>query len=161
MAARKFYFLRAEENDYQVTPAFPSDRGLINKLKKDHIYEATIVQPRNGKFHRKFFALLNMTLENLPENFHIIIKSGKYAGRMVYIETLEGLLDNLKILVGHVEYQFSVTGEMYIKPKSISFAKMDEAEFSEFYDRCIDKILANFLVGLTEKEIAERVLDYL
>lgn len=147
-----------KDEDCHLVAAFNSDFERIKKLKNLEIYEVTIKQPRNGKFHRKFFALMNITVTQLPEGFHIKTPDGKHK---IYIEDVDALLENLKILVGHVEFKFSITGDMYIKTKSISFAKMDDEQFGEFYDKCIDKILKYFLTGSTEQEINDKVLQYL
>jgi hypothetical protein len=42
-------------------------------------------------------------------------------------------------------------------PKSISFAKMSQEEFSAFYNRCCDLIAKHFLPGVTSAELHAEV----
>ena len=44
-----------------LVPANESDLESLQKLKINHVYKADIVSPRNLKFHKKFFGLLNLT----------------------------------------------------------------------------------------------------
>ena len=99
-----------------------------------------ITMPRNIKFHRKFFALLNIAFENLPEK----IQAEKN------IDSVDRLLQLVKIHLGY--YEVVKVGESNVLDlHSISFAKMDETEFRHFYDLAVNDILRCFLQG-TEKE---------
>lgn len=155
MGARPISIVRSENDS--ISGAYYDDVERLKKLKWDNIYHINVKQPRNPKFHNKFMALLNGTVQNLPEGFCINLKNGN----RVFIENLDALLTQLKILTGHVDFKFSVTGEQFIEPKSISFAAMDEEKFSEFYDLAIDKILQFFLIGSSEKEVQRMVLQYM
>lgn len=46
-----------------LVPVNDSDLEQLEKLKHWAIYKAEVTAPRNLKFHRKFFALLNLTFE--------------------------------------------------------------------------------------------------
>ena len=100
-------------------PLFNSDEEKYNKIKLGEDVKAVIRKPRNIKFHKKFFALLNLTLENQQ----------KY-------KTQEELLYELKIHVGHYDWHHTLMGKPIPKVKSIDFNSMDEIEFEEFYDKC-------------------------
>ena len=115
-------YLTKNENG-QFIPAFNSDYESAKKIKSGETVEATIVRPRNIKFHRKFFALLNMGFSNQEkyacfEDYRavFIMKTGNYK----VIETDKGVV--------------------YL-PKSISFAAMDELEFAELYSKLIDVLI--------------------
>ena len=117
----KLYLIKNENG--QFIPAFNSDYESAKKIKAGETVEATIVRPRNIKFHRKFFALLNMGYSNQEkyDNFEdyravFIMKTGNYK----VIETDKGVV--------------------YL-PKSISFAAMDEIEFAELYSSMIDVLI--------------------
>lgn len=93
-------------------------------------------KPRNVRFHRLYFALLNLVWQNTEQ-----------------FKTVEHLLTVVKIGIGHADMVQTQTGAEYWHPRSISFAKMDEVAFREFWDKSVDFIIANILpVGKSELE---------
>jgi len=109
----------------------PDDKAgieYVSKLNVGDIIKAKTNKPRNYEFHKKFFALIDLVFEN----------QDKY-------ETLEDLLVEIKLKVGHYKEHLTTKGQIIYLPKSISFAKMDEAEFSIFYEKVIDVILKYFI----------------
>lgn len=94
-------------------------------------------RPRNVNHHRLFFALLNLVFENTD-------------GRFV---SIDHLLTAVKIGTGHADLIALRDGTEIWHPKSISFAKMDQTAFRQFWDKAIDWIIANVLpVGKRELE---------
>lgn len=94
-------------------------------------------RPRNVNHHRLFFGLLNLVFENTD-------------GRFV---SVEHLLTAVKIGTGHADLIALRDGTEIWHPRSISFAKMDQAQFRAFWDKAVDWILANVLpVGKRELE---------
>ena len=114
------------------------DEGKYHLLKPNTEVTAKIKQSRNIRFHSKFFALLNMTLDNLPHSW-----SDK-------IQNIDRMLDEVKIEIGHFDTYFSNEGKEIIKLKSISFASMDEVSFSDFYNRSVNVILSKFIIDDSE-----------
>ena len=125
-------------------PVYPSDYDEKKKLKIGETYRAKIVVPRNYKFHKKFFALLNMALEN----------TDKY-------DTLDSLLIEVKLKLGHYKLHVTTKGKPQYIPKSISFAKMDQVEFEKFYDRTVDIVLKHFLEGMTPDEVEANIAGFM
>lgn len=124
-------------------PAYNQDYDNIKqfKFKIGETYEIDIKKPRNLKFHKKYFALLNLVYENQEyfndfESFreYIVIKSG------YYIKTV------------------TAKGEFY-KAKSISFASMDNYEFEKLFDKTLDVVIDEFL-PLTKDEIKEEIASF-
>ena len=117
---------------------YPSDFEEKKKLKLDQVYKVSITKPRNYQFHKKFFALVKIGCENsknvdMPFNAYrnyITIKSG-YAD--IY-QTPKGT---------------------YVQAKSISFSNMDEDEFTEVFNKVLDKIIIDIQA---DKEMIEREL---
>ncbi len=74
--------------------------------------------------------------------------------------TKDDLLDALKIALGH--YSVWRIGEREVlRPKSISFAAMDQAAFSAFYDRTVQLIVVNLLPGTDRADLDARVHEIL
>ncbi len=85
------------------------------------------LERRNLGHHRKFFALLDVVFQT----------QSKFA-------TKDGLLDALKIALGH-HMTWRVEGREILRPKSISFAAMDQTAFESFYDGAVALILERLL----------------
>jgi hypothetical protein len=129
-------------------PADDASRDLLRKFKLGSFLIATIRKPRNGKFHRKMFALLSI----------VWAAAGDWP-------TVEHLLTDLKLAIGHVEKRQFVnrtTGEVfdYIVPMSISYASMDDLEFEKFYERALME-LCSMAGGIEADELREEVLNQL
>lgn len=107
----------------------PCDRTEFDKLqdaklKLNEVYEVEIKKPRNIYFHRKYFALINLTFEN-QETF----------------EFIDDLREYLTIKAGFYRKVIMPNGYEQIKAKSISFASMDEVEFNDLYDKVVSQVI--------------------
>jgi len=110
-----------------LVPTSQHDQDQLLKLRVGSEYKARITKARNPKHHRKGFALLNMIFEN----------QDKYA-------TLEDLRTELKLLTGWYDHHVRLNGEVIYKPKSMSFADMDQTQFEEWYDRTLTLAAQHF-----------------
>lgn len=121
----------------------PDDDSTVDqlqKLKAGEVVRVEYKRPRNVQFHRKFMALVNLVFDN----------QDKYANR-------EDLLTELKLQVGHYEEHITLGGKVIYQPKSISFASMDNDEFSTFYSKVVDVVLRFFLTDMEEDELHNMV----
>lgn len=99
-------------------------------------------KPRNGKHHRKLFALLTLVAENSE----------------TYDTTAKALVA-IKLVTGHYEpFIDPKTGELMQLPKSIAYDAMDQDEFDEFYSAAIDGVLRYILPHLNQVQ-AERLIE--
>ena len=110
--------------------------------------------PRNPKFHRKFFGLLNFAFDAWEPDR--VRKS--YKGRPV-AKNFDQFREDVLILSGYSEQTFDLKGNMKLKAKSISFAKMDDAEFEQVYSAVVDVILADVLKTYANREELEEVVQ--
>lgn len=110
----------------------------LEKIKAGETVPATIKLKRNSGFHRKFFAMLKVAYDNYewPE---IETQWGK--ARCSYDMFRKYVI----VKAGHYTVDLTPKGEVRAEPKSISFAKMDQAEFEQLYSDVLDVILAEFL----------------
>ncbi|MCR9214801.1 MAG: DUF1367 family protein [Proteobacteria bacterium] len=121
----------------------PTDRRseeAMESLPTQHTLRAVISQPRNVKHHKKFFALLGIVLENQD-----------------HFQTTDELLYAIKLRLGYVK-PIQIRGEIGYMPKSISFAKMDQRQFTEFYERVLDFIVQDVIPGMDAADL-ERELE--
>lgn len=135
--------------DIGLIPMYDSDLDEKHRLRIGGNVLCTIKRPRNYEFHKKYFALLRLTVANLP---HLI-------QQQMQIFTEEDLLDCLKIDLGLFTTRWH-GGRQIVKTGSISFAKMDNTEFEKFFSRSVDAILRIYLRGTDRQALIEEVENY-
>lgn len=109
------------------------DEAYVARLGEGEILECDTRKARHPEHHRKFFALLQQAFAN----------QDKY-------RNLTDLLVALKLKVGHYDEHVTADGRLVFVPRSISFARMEQDEFSKFYNAAI--------VALAELTDAEQVV---
>ena len=122
-------------------PSHDSDYEKFKKLKVDHTYQCKVTQPRNVKFHRKYFALINLVYSN-QERY----------------DNSDDLRHDLTIASGYFRKSVDLQGNEVKKALSISFAKMTEYEFSELYSATLDAIVKYF--GFDRESMIEEISQY-
>lgn len=135
----KITLIKQLNNTFKI--AYNSDYETAKKISLNEPIEFEFTKKRNVKFHRKFFALLNLVFENQEQ-----------------YNNIEHLRKDLIISAGYYDLRYNIDGVEIREPKSISFAKMDELEFSEVYNRVID-VVVNWL-GIDKQEIIDNVQQY-
>jgi len=135
----KVYLVKQLSGQFKLADG--TDYEKAKKLKLNEIYECEIKQPRNLKFHRKFFALLTMVFEN-QERY----------------DNMEHLRKDLIIASGHYDLRYNLEGVEIYEAKSISFANMTEFEFGELYSSVIDAIVKYF--NFDRQDIVENIEQF-
>ena len=105
----------------------PLDEYSLEELKKVKLnkeVEVEVVQKRNIGYHRKFFVMLQLIFD---------IQS--------HFEAFDPFRDWITMRAGFVERYKAPNGVDMYRPKSISFAKMDQIEFEQLYSKVIDVAL--------------------
>lgn len=126
----------------------------LMSLEAGELAEIEFVIPRNPKFHRKFFAMLNFAFDAWEPDR----KRKTYKGRPVE-KNFEQFREDILILAGFSEQTFNLRGEMRLKAKSISFANMDDEEFERVYSAVVDVILKNVLSTYANREELDAVVS--
>lgn len=132
--------------------ATDADREIAKRIRLGEVVTVVIKRVRNGKFHRKYFALLNLGFEYWETG------DREYKGRAI-AKNFERFRKDVAIMAGHYDPVWNLAGEMRLEARSISFASMDEAEFEKLYETTvqilIDKVLA--AKGFTREEVDRAV----
>ena len=136
----KITLIKTLNNTFKI--AFDSDYETAKKIKVNEPYEFEFKNSRNPKHHKKYFALLNLVVNN-TEKF----KDVNHLRMILAIEC--GYYDELIN---------PLTGEVTIVPKSISFSSMGQDEFSELYSKSIDYCCK--VLGVEKSEIIEEINQY-
>lgn len=121
--------------------AFDNDLDNIKKLPLNEVVEVEIKRKRNIKFHKKFFALINLVFQN----------------QEVYTN-IEHLRKDLIIASGHYELRHNIEGLEIAEAKSISFSNMDETEFNDLYNSVVDTICKHF--HFDKQQLIDEVAQY-
>ena len=139
-------FLKRHLNGF--APAWTDDLDKLKKLSHEHVYKCTVTRPRNLKHHRKFFAMLSLVMDNLPEELEDRFK------------TTDDLLFEMKLQTGCYEKHSTIGGKEIIRVKSIKFEKMAQDEFEEFYDACLVVVAKYILPGISKEEIINNLIEF-
>lgn len=132
-----------------LVPMYDSDYEEKKRLREGDRVLCEITRPRNYEFHKKFFALVRLTFQNLPERLNL----------MFHIHSEEEMLTCLKLDLGYAKTVYH-GNRCVVIPQSISFSSMDQDTFEVFYQRSIDVILEKYLTGSTRKEIIDEVENF-
>jgi len=104
-----------------------------------------IKSQRNWKFLQKYWVMMTEVTEN-QERYR----------------TKEDLHEAIKWELDITEIRMDIaTGDYYKKIGSVAMDKMTEDEFSRYYSDAVDVILKYVLVGTTEDELNQRVMEIL
>ncbi len=130
-----------------ICKVLPGGLRVVNSAeatKLEHLLgkevSARIYIPRNLKFHRKFFAMLNTAFD--MSDFRINDQPGNKEQYRTHVTVGAGWCD------------FHKYGDKFVAvPRSIEFAKMDEAEFERLYHDCLSFICANYVVEETPETL--------
>lgn len=106
-----------------------SDAELLKRIKSGALVHADIKQPRNPMFHRRFFALLNLSFEYWQPG-QVTMPDGS----LIEAEkSFERFRKDALILAGFRKLVVNIKNEARYEAQSISFAAMDETEFQQVY----------------------------
>lgn len=112
---------------------------MLRELPSNTLLKALITLPRNIGHHRLFFALLSVVAK--AQNTY---------------STTDRLLSVIKVGTGHFE-TYELDGKQIIEPQSISFAKMDQAAFRQFFDKAVLVIMSKMLPGVGKADLMREV----
>lgn len=132
-----------------LVPLGDDDYEEKKKLKLGQTYSVEVKVARNVDFHRKYFALISYAWEFLneqeTERFRIKENFRKY----------------VEVAAGHCDVIFHPRLQEYVEiPKSISFGKMDNAEFSDLYQRVKDVIFSIIGNRVSQDQFERLLLDF-
>ncbi|MDE1483423.1 DUF1367 family protein [Xenorhabdus bovienii] len=178
-------------------PTTPAAREYLHsKVKCGDVPSADFKKARNPRFHRKYFALLNLGYEYWEPTGGAISPEEKelVRGYVQFLAHFAGSADALQsaadeylqgtaknrthnmtaaksfdafrrwatVEAGHYDTYEMPNGALYREPRSISFARMEDLEFSELYKATLN-VLWNFILYRTfpTREAAENAASQL
>lgn len=140
----------------QLVPTNEMSRELVGKIAMGKVLVGEFRQQRNPRFHAKVICLLRFAFDlwDAP--------ALEYKGIPV-AKTFERFRKDITILAGHYEATVNMRGEVRLEAKSISFAKMDEAEFSAYYQTLLAVVWERILSskGYESAEAVDQIINQL
>ena len=132
-----------------LVPLGDDDYEEKKKIKLGQTYSVEVKVARNVDFHRKYFALISYAWEFLNEQ------------ETERFRTKENFRKYVEVAAGHCDIIFHPRLQEYVEiPKSISFGKMDNAEFSDLYQRVKDVIFSIIGNRVTQDQFERLLLDF-
>ena len=132
-----------------LVPLGDDDYEEKKKLKLGQTYSVEVKVARNVDFHRKYFALISYAWEFLNEQ------------ETERFKTKENFRKYVEVAAGHCDVIFHPRLQEYVEiPKSISFGKMDNAEFSDLYKRVKDVIFSIIGNRVSQEQFERLLLDF-
>lgn len=119
-------------------PISDEDIHKLKKISEGEVIEVDVKIPRNYKFHKKLFALLDL----MYENDSLELTKERYRKEMLKV-------------AGYYESYIGADGIEVREAKSISFAKMEQHEFDNMFQDMLQ--VACLRLGVDEGIITEEL----
>ena len=135
---------------YGLVPIYDSDYDHKKRLKVGSVVKCKVSNPRNYEHHKKFFALVRLTFDNLPSH-------------LAEHWRIHNEVDMLRRIKRDLGYYTSVTnecGEREIEYQSISFSAMEQCEFEVFYTQCVDLVTERYLKGVDKDDLINEIDNF-
>lgn len=133
-----------------LVPLYDDDFDKKRTLKVGETYRVEVRKPRNYRFHKKYFALINCAWEYQSEK-----------RRWFFRNSIELFRKTVEISAGHCEQVYSISKKEWLEiPKSISFDKMDEETFSTLYERVKDVLYDVFLKDVNKEDFEKNLINF-
>src|SRR5688572_18042975 len=116
-----------------LAPACEEAREWLSKKKLGATIMIEPREMRNGKFFKKWFALVEMAYGYWAES----VQPMEFKGRPV-LPSFQRFRKDVTIWAGYYEPVVNLKGEVRIEALSISWASMDEETFAKLYDATIN-----------------------
>ena len=151
MAAPDLSFIKTGTAAYR--PADSITEEYDKKIKVGQVVHGNFRKMRNPKFHRKFFALLQLGFEYWePGNVN-----SKYG---VPEKNFDRFRKDITILAGYYNTVVRLDGSVRIQADSISFANMDEDTFESLYNNVITVLMKHIdMLRDMGKEEINRIIN--
>lgn len=140
----------------------------LGKLKQGTVVQLTARVPRNPRFHRQYFKLLDLAYDYWSE---AISTPGKavmtYKGEPV-LPDRERFRSDVIILAGFYRSVVNLKGEIRLEPESLKWSSMTEERFADLYSATINVLLRRVFNGRVcqwwsedqLRSVAERILEF-
>ncbi|PPC85259.1 MAG: hypothetical protein CTY37_08580 [Methylotenera sp.] len=134
--------------------AYKRFKSRLSNLEAGELVEIEALLPRNSKFHRKFFALINLGFEHWDSGR----THKKYKGVEV-TKNFDRFREDVLVLAGFYDQVFDLNGKMKLVAKSIKFARMEQDEFERLYSASLDVLLAKVFSNYKGRDEVNAIVE--
>lgn len=140
-----------------LVPADPAAEDFVRSIKAGAGMVVEVKKTRNVRFHRKFFALLQLAFDVWEP------RGEKTWNGQEIRKDFERFREDITILAGHYDVSYGLDGSVKLTAKSISFANCDDFEFERVYSGVLDVVWDKILseANFRSKEEVESVVNQL
>lgn len=137
--------MRLVKTSMGLKPYTDEDALDLRRVGIGDILQAKALDQRNVQHHRKFFALIRVVFDNMPEQYD------------QYFPTKDDLRHELIKRAGFFKEYTDLKGIKQYRAESISFDSMSQKRFDELYDRVLDVVVLWFAFDrdILENEILQ------
>lgn len=122
-----------------LVPFDEESKRVVSRLSRNDFVICDIKKPRNHRHHRKFFKLLDVVAQSLDTGLST-------DDMLLYVKERLGM------------YRVVAVREKVMKEyESISFGKMSQVEFEEFYDKAVDALIE---IAPLDKELVDEIAEF-
>ena len=128
-----------------VVPASNETREWLELQRHNTPVNFKLIEARDTKFHRCYFALLGFIYDNLSNSFKQTIPKNSF-------------YNFLKILSNEYDVVFRFKdGREFIEYKSISFARMNQTAFREYVNNQLTVIYEELLIPMNRDYLMDQI----
>jgi len=137
--------MRLVKTSMGLSPYTDEDAIELRRVGIGDILKAKALDERNVKHHRKFFALIRVVYDNMPEQYDR------------HFPTQDDLRHELIKRAGFFKEYIDLKGNKQYRAESISFDSMSQKRFDELYYRVLDVVVLWFAFDrdILENEILQ------
>jgi len=125
--------MRLVKTSMGLSPHTDEDAIELRQVGIGDILQAKALDQRNVQHHRKFFALIRIVYDNMPEQFDS------------HFPTQDDLRHELIKRAGFYKEYIDLKGNKQYRAESISFDSMGQKRFDELYSKVLDVVVQWFL----------------
>ena len=125
--------MRLVKTSMGLSPHTDEDAIELRQVGIGDILQAKALDQRNVQDHRKFFALIRIVYDNMPEQFDS------------HFPTQDDLRHELIKRAGFYKEYIDLKGNKQYRAESISFDSMGQKRFDELYSKVLDVVVQWFL----------------
>lgn len=133
------------KKDYFYIPAYDEDREILKGIKQGELISCSISDVRSLLYHRRYFKMLQEVIKMMPEHLNSIYKKPEH------------IISDIKEILGMYDTRVNYRGDEVKDYHSISFAKMGQKRFEQFYNDSCDIILNIYLPEISLEDFNKHI----
>jgi len=136
--------------DRKFEPIDAEDFKKCLKLQPGDVVEIIKWRERNLDHHKKYFSFLNTVIYFLPED-----------EKFDKLRNIDYLRKEIMVLIGEVDFRFTMTGDKCIEVRSISFKSIDQSKFDQIYSLSVNAVLKHYLPNISYDDFQAYIVGYI